>query len=585
MTAGASGDLAATNGNAARRDRRAGLLLALACFLVYNANLRLIDAGDTYPARFLPFAILRYGTLHLDPIRNLVMQGRAHAFWVLPYRQGHAVSTYPVVLPVVIAPLYVPAVVYLQARGWQAPSVDRAARVMEKLTASLIAATTVGLLYLLLRRRADARAALLVAVAVAFGTTTWVIGSQALWQHGLAELLMVCALLLLTGACTPWRALGAGALCALLAGNRPPDVILAAALGLYALRWAGRRAPLVLAGTVVPLALLVAYNLGVIGNLGGGYFTFGVRAFFGRGPWAGLAGLLVSPARGLLVYSPFFLFLLWRPRRAPGAGDGGGGGGGGGERGERGERELTLCLAAGITALLLLYANADWRAGASWGPRWLTDVVPALAWMLAPVVAGLGRAGRAAFAAAAAVAIAIEAVGAFWYTGASEPAIYAHRAGAFEMSGAWQPANAPFLAELRHARPPGDLAVDGRGTIDRVSADALGFAAVTRGTPLVAEGWAAIDGRTPGLLILSVDDRQLGATTAFADRADVRAMLHTTGPTGWRIAIPTGQLRLGRHLLQAAARAGAEGSRLVPLAERRFIVLPEPPSAGRLAAP
>jgi hypothetical protein len=558
-------NLAAVNEGGARRDWRVSLLLVVVCLLIYNSNLRLMDAGDTYPARCLPFAILRHGTVRLDPVLDLVTQGRIRAFWVLR-RQGHVVSTYPIVVPIVVSPLYLPAVAYLEARGWQAPSLDRAARIMEKLTASLIAAVTVGLLYLLLRRRVEPRAALLVTVAVAFGTTTWVIGSQALWQHGLAELLMVGALLLLTGACTAGRALGVGALCVLLTANRPPDVFLAAALGLYALRWAGRRWPLVAAGALGPLALLVAYNVGVMGNLGGGYFAVSYRSLFGRNPWTGFAGLLVSPARGLLVFSPFFLFLALRPRRALGA------------AGERGERQLTLCLLAGMAALFALYAHADWRAGASWGPRWLTDVVPALAWMLAPVVADLGRAGRAAFAATVAVAIAIEGVGAFWYTGASEAAIYAHRPGEIEMSGAWQLANTPFLVELRHARPPGDLAVDVRGTIDRMSGDDVGLAGVTRGTPLVAEGWALADGRAPGLVAVSVDDRRLGTITAFTDRADVRAMLRSSSPCGWSIAIPTEGLRPGPHLLQASARADSgEGGRFVPLAQRRFEVLPPPP--------
>lgn len=40
-----------------RLDRkRAGLLFLLA-FLVFNANLRPISAGDCFPARFLPFSL------------------------------------------------------------------------------------------------------------------------------------------------------------------------------------------------------------------------------------------------------------------------------------------------------------------------------------------------------------------------------------------------------------------------------------------------------------------------------------------------------------------------------------------------
>ena len=59
----------------------------------------------------------------------------------------------------------------------------------------------------------------------------------------------------------------------------------------------------------MPLALVVAYNLGVTGSLAGGYGTVDRPDFFDHSLGAGLAGLLVSPMRGLLVFSPFLLFV------------------------------------------------------------------------------------------------------------------------------------------------------------------------------------------------------------------------------------------------------------------------------------
>ena len=77
---------------------------------------------------------------------------------------------------------------------------------MEKLTASFLAALSAALLFLLLRRRATPSIAMLLTVAYAFGTTTWVISSQALWQHGMAQLLVIGLMLLLTATCTVPRA-------------------------------------------------------------------------------------------------------------------------------------------------------------------------------------------------------------------------------------------------------------------------------------------------------------------------------------------------------------------------------------------
>src|SRR6185369_13637341 len=186
-----------------RRELRASLLIGLCCLLVYNANLRAISAGDTYPARYLPFAIWRNHTVLLDPVAPLTAQGRGDmAFWMVPVPGGHVISLYPVVLPVLIAPLYLPAAGYLHLRGWTDARLDHTARVMEKLSASLLAALSASLLYLLLRRRTAAPTALLLTLAYAFGTTTWMISSQALWQHGMAQVLVIGLLLLLTGPCT-----------------------------------------------------------------------------------------------------------------------------------------------------------------------------------------------------------------------------------------------------------------------------------------------------------------------------------------------------------------------------------------------
>ncbi len=422
-----------------RRDLRISLLVGLLCLVVYNANLRVVGTGDSLPARYQPFAMWRYGTLLLDPILQATTEGHPQPYWIVQGRDDHSISLYPVVLPVLIAPLYLPAVAYLNHRGWTASRLLHTAAAMEKGVSSLLAAAASALFYLLLRRRAEPADALLLTAAFAFGTDTWMIGSQALWQHGLAELLLVGALLLLTGPCTAGRALAVGVLCGLIAGNRPPDALLAAALGLYALRWAGyRRAAWLAAGAAVPICLVVIYNLAVTGKLIGAYGIPRQKQsdFFRNELLAGVAGMLVSPTRGLLVFSPFLLLVPAGFRRAL--------------RDPR-TRWLTIAVAIAMAVQILFYAKADWRGGRSWGQRWLTDLVPLLVWMLPPALAALRGAGRAAFAAAIAVSIAIQAVGAFWYGGASDAAIFAVRPGApGEMRATWDPHNIPFLVEPRH---------------------------------------------------------------------------------------------------------------------------------------
>ncbi|MBV8203108.1 MAG: hypothetical protein JOZ15_21040 [Acidobacteria bacterium] len=318
---------------------------------------------------------------------------------------------------------------------------------------------------------------------------------------------------------------------------------------------------------MLPAGLVLAYNLEVAGNLAGGYGLRGSASLLQHHLLAGIAGLLLSPTRGLFIFSPFLLFLAFGWKQVSG---------------DRGSRRLTTTLAVAAVLQVLLYAQFDWRAGASWGPRWLTDLLPLLLWMLAPVVAELRGTGRLAFVLASGAAIAIQAVGAFWYTGASDVAIFAATPGTPPMRAAWKLRNAPFLAELRHAPAPGDLALDVAGNIDQPAAMDSEAHTVTAGEAIAVAGWALTGGRSPWQVMVMLDGKPAESTSRFFARPDVIGALHETSPAGWRISIRTGGLAPGEHLLAAFARAEQIGE-LHFLAQRRLTVLAAQ-SAGRGAA-
>jgi hypothetical protein len=540
-----------------RRDLWTGLLVGLCCLLVYNANGRAISAGDTYPARYLPFAIWQHHTLLLDPIAGITAQGQGDmAYWIVPLSNGHLISLYPVALPVLVAPLYLPAVGYLHLRDWTPAEMDHVAKVMEKITASLIAAASAALLYLLLRRRAGRQLALRLTAAYAFGTTTWVISSQALWQHGMAQLLVIGTLLCLTAPCTTARAITAGLLCGLLAGNRPPDALLAAALGAYALFWAGRRAALVAAAAALPMGLVLFYNLGVAGHFAGGYGLKAEANFMRHDLVPGIAGLLLSPTRGLLVFSPFLLFLAAAGRHAPRDPD---------------ERFLTLASCVGVGLQVLLYAKTDWRIGISWGPRYLTDLVPLLIWMLVPVAAALRGFWQACFRITVGIAIAIQAAGAFCYTGATDLEVVSVQTGPDKMRAAWDWRNAPFIASLQHGLAPAELMTAMRGNFDALEVGGRATSTVTGGEQLVASGWALADGATPFQVAVFIDGKQPVVTQTFLDRPDVRAALRQASAAGWRLALDTSGLAPGEHVLAVLAWATEKGEARY-LGERKLLV-------------
>jgi hypothetical protein len=421
--------------------------VGLAALLVYNLNGRVIASSDTRGTRFVPFALLEAGTLRLDPVLDVARTSR-RAYWVQPARDGGHASLFPIVAPVLVTPLYVPAAIYLARQGWPREGLDAAGAFMEKLAASCVAALSAGLMYLLLRRRMRPARALGLTAAFALGTESWMIGSQALWQHGTEELLLIVALLALTGPLTAARLALGGAACGLAIAGRPIDALLVAPFALLAPAWAGRRAAWFFLGAAVPLALVLAYNLDTFGLVGGGYqlFVMKGRRYFEQPMARGLVEMLFSPDKGLFFYTPFLLFLPVYLRRAlagtgagtgaevPGTGPAAGGAdlpgatAAGSSRlaatrrllADR-DRALTACLLAGILAQLVVYSSSDWRGGTCYGPRYLTDLLPLAVWMLAPVVEALAGLPLALFRWAVLFSVAVQAVGAFCYPrGASD---------------------------------------------------------------------------------------------------------------------------------------------------------------------
>lgn len=405
------------------RTRLFAVLIFVLCLLVYNANLRLVGSGDCIPARLLPFAILNHGTVYLDAYGPRPDNG----YWFVASRSGRLVSLYPVVLPVLVTPLFVPAAAYVarvEPPAWQFQVVDE---MMEKLSASIIASLSVVVLWLVLRRITSAEVALILSLAYAFGTQTWSTSSQALWQHGLGELLLASALLLLV---RPARSRAAaallGALAALLVFNRPPDALFSLAIALFVLlRRREEILPFAIGGALAGLPFL-SYNLAMFGRPLGGYQSILSTDVFRYNVPEGIVALLVSPGKGLLVFAPFLLFLLRSPLTAFG----------------REKRTLAILLWAAFLSQIFFYAMIDWTGGACYGPRFLTDALPFLIVCLAPVVERLRTpAAKFAFGATLAFAIWVQAVGAFCFPAGGSYLLSRRQL--------WAPSGAQFVLEAR----------------------------------------------------------------------------------------------------------------------------------------
>jgi hypothetical protein len=565
------------------RALRVPMLLGLLCLVIYNANLRQIGAADTLSARYLPLGLWHFGTLRLDRIAPWVAHGHPSianwqklppaevsfspsAYWIVRGRNQHLASFYPIVAPLLVAPLYLPAVAILTKHGWQQPEIDRVAELMEKASASLLATFATVVVYILLRRERN-RYAFVIALAFAFGTNTWMISSQALWQHGTGELLIALALLLALSPPGRVAAFALGAVCILITFNRPPDALFAGAIVFHVLWTRKRTLGWLLAGGALPLAALSLYNLCVLGNVAGGYGTVRepVSTFFQHSILEGIAGLLISPARGLLVFSPFLLFVplgLRHRLRSPAS------------------RPLAIALMSAAILQLLVYAPMDWRAGICWGPRYLTDTLPVLAWLLAPAPLVLASFGRMLLGLTIAAGTAVQAIGAFWYTGTSDLAIFA--GGPASMHGAWKLANIPFVAELNHAPAGGELQCNTTVVIDQIGGTPQPGTTTT--VPILAPGYT-ISGRAlscsrkPAQLILLVDGVIVGATQQFAARSANEGASQADSPLQWAITAATQNVPPGERVLQVCVRVEPRSDIRI-VREQRVKVVSSPPAAA-----
>jgi hypothetical protein len=395
-----------------RRGPRALLLLVWFAlpFLVYVANVRGGTSHDSDPASLIPITLLLDGTVLLDRFAAEERAGPVPPYWLSQTPLGTA-SVYPIATGILATPVLALPILLQQWSRPLSPAAwhELAVGSYQSVAAAFIAALSVALFWDVCRRLGFApwlRAGL--TLLFAYGSETMAVASQALWQHGPGALMLlggIAALLALPRrprAAAVWLGICLGMAVAV----RPTNLLLVAPLGLLALWRAPRQA--ILAGIVaaIVLAPFLAYNLTLFGTLFGGYGDGmpwpGLRPYL-----AGLAGLLVSPARGLLLYFPASLLaLVLLARRREARRDG-----------------LTLALTAGVLLqIAVVSAWPMWWGGSCFGPRLLSETQAPILLLLGlafPAEGAARRRGAIALAAVLAFSVAVQAVGAY-----SWPAIF-----------------------------------------------------------------------------------------------------------------------------------------------------------------
>src|SRR5262245_40514387 len=397
------------------REQRTSWLLFLAVLLAYSVNGRHIGAVDTLGNQLLPIAIVRGDGAVLNRFAASV-EGE---YWV--ESDGEQLrSRYPLLPALLAVPptwLQVQLLDRLHPRWTADPVVyEWWIGMIAKNGAALVAALTAFFFHRLLLALGLRAVAVIATLATALGSELWVVASQSPWQHGSAALCLVLALLsLVPASAAPPRELrlrlAAGGLAAAAAVcARPTSVLFALPIALWSLRAHGRRALWLLVPAAAVGVLLLAHNQLVfgdwLGGLGGierqGHAKHALPGWVSDAPLASLAGTLLSPNRGLFVFSPWALVALvalpWTRRRLAAF------------------PVLRATLLGLLPFGLVLSLYGVWWGGWSFGPRYWTEAMPLfgvlLGFALLVFPSGLPR---AVCLAAVAAAIALQAFGAFYY--------------------------------------------------------------------------------------------------------------------------------------------------------------------------
>ncbi len=361
-------------------------------------NTLAIQSEDTLPAMFLPFTILKTHTLYLDDYYDMLVHrypqpdDKHQLLGLTPYylrkvskdASFHYVSAFPILTPVLVLPLYVPVYLLHLPVTWDL------AIYMSGLASSFIVSLLGVAFYIFVARYfypEDYKApfwkqrSLRLSLILVFGTINYALTSQALWQHGVAQFFTVLFLFALFSRASFFVGLTFGFM--LLAR---PTTLLSGLLLLYYFWLFIKQNPKklfaegyrFLLGFLIPISFFLWYNHAFYVSVGNqGYSNQIFTEWRGRFP-EGLLGLWLSPSKGLLVYSPVFIYSLygfWVSIKSL--------------KSKVSENRSVWFVLFGLVAFLhtlILGKWKHWYGGWSFGYRMASDILPYLVLLLIPAL-------------------------------------------------------------------------------------------------------------------------------------------------------------------------------------------------------
>ncbi len=246
---------------------------------------------------------------------------------------------------------------------------------LEKFIASILSALGIIPIYLLASHYLSRKHAVVLALIFALSTSMWSTASRALWQHGPSVLFLSCALYLMVLAQKKEGAIQyAGFFIAISYVIRPNNSLAVIFTSLYVLINHKKYFIRYLIGAGLVAVPFIIFNWTLYGALLPPYsFQLFEKPTTAQRFLEALAGTMISPARGLFVFTPVFIFSIYGIILSA-------------KNGAftfRATESYILAIIIGHWLIISLFA--DWDGGWSIGPRYFTDIIPYMIFFMIPV--------------------------------------------------------------------------------------------------------------------------------------------------------------------------------------------------------
>lgn len=311
-------------------------------------------------------SIMKEGNVDLDEYKEIISKDD----WAYEIQDGHVYNYFPLGSTLVILPM----VFILDFLGYDV--IENRFFLEIFFSSQIVALSAVGM-YFIARLFLNRSSSLLIVFIFAFCTSVWSTASRALWSHGPSMLMLIIALyLLLLAKRKPHFSVYVSLPLFFSYVIRPTNILSIVLISLFVFLYHRQYIwRYLLWGLAVIIPFLI-FTVVIYDSPFSPYYDpsrIGTNTHF----FEALAGNLISPSRGLFIFSPLLLFSLygiflkWKQKTI--------------------EKLDGILFSIMIFHWILISSYFHWWGGHSIGPRLFTDMLPYFVYFLIPVIAHMKK--------------------------------------------------------------------------------------------------------------------------------------------------------------------------------------------------